>query len=138
MVSFDDFDNDNSPLGDLKPFQFRDDKTEEGTLKWLVENFDQLQEDSFQRMVLYRRYLARYKNSDVRSEDGMVKSSNRDRNTAARKPRVRVNFFYDLIESKVSQVSRMKTNTVFIPDNYSEQKDRNNASVCNLLARHRF
>jgi hypothetical protein len=139
MQTFDDLDNDTTSLGQMKPFQFREDKSEDGTHKWLVENFDRLHEDSFERFVVYRRFLNRYKNSDMRKDgDGTARTSNRDRQPSATKPRVRVNFFYDLIESKVSSVSRMKINTVFIPENDSEQKDRNNAVACNLLAKHRM
>jgi hypothetical protein len=138
MQTFDDFDNNNYSLGEMKPFQFREDKTEEGTLKWLNDNFDKVYEDSFSRFIMYRRYINRYKNYDNKDGDGFVRTSNRDRGNTTRKPRVRVNFFFDLVESKVSSVSRMKTNTVFIPLNDSEQKDRNNAEACTMLTKHRM
>lgn len=138
IQTFDDFDNDNYSLGETKPYQFRDDKSEEGTLKWLNENFDRLYEDSFGRMIMYKRYLSKYKNSDMRDGDGLLRTVNRDRNNTARKPRVKVNFFYDLVEAKVATTARMKINTVFIPKNDSEQKDRNNAEACNMLAKHRL
>jgi hypothetical protein len=139
MQTFDDFENDNYSLGQQKPFQFRDDKAEEGTHKWLLDNFDRLYEDSFHRFLMYRKYLNRYKNyNNTNGGDGMVRTANRDRPETARKPKVKVNFYYDLVESKVSSVSRMKVNTVFIPKNDSEQKDRNNAEACNMLAKHRM
>lgn len=138
MQTFDDFDNDNYSLGEMKPFQFREDKTEEGTHKWMVENFNKSYEQAYPRLVMYRNYINRYKNSDIKDVDGFSRTTNRDRNNTNRKPRVKVNFFYDLVESKVSQVARMKINTVFIPKNDSEQKDRNNAEACNMLAKHRL
>jgi hypothetical protein len=138
MQTFDDFDNDNYSLGQQKPFAFRDDKTKEGTLKWLNDNFDKVYEDSYSRMIMYKQYINRYKNYDSRDSDGFSRTANRDRNNTSRKPKVRVNFFYDLVESKVSSVSRMKVNTVFIPLNDTEQKDRNNAEACNMLAKHRM
>lgn len=138
MQTFDDFDNDNYSLGQQKPFQFRDDKTEVGTLKWLNDNFDKVYEDSFSRLLMYKNYINRYKNYDTKDSDGFSRTVNRDRNNTTRKPRVKVNFFYDLVESKVSSVSRMKINTVFIPLNDNEQNDRNNAEACNMLVKHRF
>lgn len=136
MKTFDDLDNELT-YGDQPPFQFREKKDNEGTLDWLNNNFDKVYEESVARLLMYRRYISRYKNYDTKDGDGFVKTSNRDRGTTARKPRVRVNFFYNLVEQKVSQVSRMKVNTVFIPKNDSEQDDRNNATACNLLAKHR-
>jgi hypothetical protein len=136
MQTFDDLDNENYALGDLKPFQFRDDKTDEGTLKWLNDNFNKTYEGSMGRLLMYRKYVNRYKNYDARNADGLVSHGNAPK--SGKKPKVKVNFYYDLVESKVASSSRMKINTVFIPANDSEQTDRNNAMACNMLAKHRL
>lgn len=135
MQTFDDLDNENYSYSDIKPFQFRDDKTEEGTLEWLNDNFNRTVEGAMGRMLMYRRYVNRYKNYDAKTSDGLVSNGNR---ASGKKPRVKVNFYYDLVESKVASSARMKINTVFIPNNDSEQKDRNNAEACNMLAKHRM
>lgn len=136
MQSFDDLENENYSLGDLKPFQFRDDKSDEATLKWLNDNFDKtLESAATGRFLMYRKYIQRYKNYDSKSGDGLVGQGNVK---SAKKPRVKVNFYYDLVESKVASSSRMKINTLFIPKNDTEQKDRNNAEACNMLAKHRM
>ena len=50
------------------PFQFRKDKSQEGTLEWLNHRFQRVYEGSFPRFLLYRRYINMYKN--VAQEDG--------------------------------------------------------------------
>ena len=52
--TFDDLDNIRS-TEEVIPFQFREDKTEEGTLKWLNKRFLRVYEGSFQRFIMYRR-----------------------------------------------------------------------------------
>jgi len=138
MQSFDDFESDSYTQNDYIPFQFRQDKTEEGTLKWLNDNFMQAWDSSEVRRIMYRRLLNRYKN--VRMEDGAgwFKTTNRDRGNSTRKPSVKVNFFYDFTEQRVSQVSRQKHSVGFIPWNGSEQSDLNNAKACKMLTENRF
>ena len=85
-----DFDeSDNSSQGsDLKPFQFRDDKTKQGTLQWLEDNFEEKKRRAVSRFDYYRKYNKLYKNAR--------------RRTNSKKPRHSVNFVYDKIEDRVA------------------------------------
>lgn len=138
MESFDDFETEQSgDLSDYKPFQFREDKTEEGTLKWLNENFNYLYMGGKPRLMSYRRFSNRYKNLAV-SGSTFIRTQNRDAMEVDMKPKVRTNFFYSYVEQKVSQVSRQKQNPVFIPLNDTEVDDLNNAEACTALVRFRM
>lgn len=139
-ASFDDFDNENEgqTLTDYKPFAFREDKSREGTLKWLNDNFNELYMGSRQRLLSYRRISNRFKNGGDSSNPGFTKESNRDQGMTDDKPKVRTNFYYSYVSQKVSQVSRQKQNPVFIPLNDTEQDDINNAEACNKLVKFRM
>lgn len=138
MKTFDDFDQESYFEESYKPFEFRDDKTEEGTLKWLNENFLYNWDNSEIRRIMYRRLLNRYKNVRLEDGDGLFKVSNRDRGPNDRKTRVKVNFFYDYTEQRVAQVNRHRHKVGFIPRNGSEQSDLNNAKACRLLTEFRL
>lgn len=139
-ASFDDFDNENEGqhLTDYKPFAFREDKSREGTLKWLNDNFNELYMGSRQRLLTYRRISNRFKNGGDSTTPGFTRESNRELGNTDDKPKVRTNFFYSYVEQKVSQVSRQKQNPVFIPLNDTEQDDINNAEACNKLVKFRM
>jgi hypothetical protein len=136
MQTFDDFDNEEEFTGYV-PFQFREDKTDEGTIKWLDDNFHYCYMNSRMRLMSYRRFNNRYKNQSD-SSNGLVKTANRDALETNAKPKVRTNFFYSYVEQKVSQVSRQKQNPVFIPLNDTEIDDVNNAEACNALVKFRM
>jgi hypothetical protein len=138
MQTFDDFDQEDDKLIDYKPFQFRDEKDDEATLKWLNDNFHYSYMNSRTRLMSYRRFANRYKNAGNSTSGGLVKTSNRDQTEVDLKPKIRTNFFYSYVEQKVSQVSRQKQNPVFIPLNDTEIDDLNNAEACNALVKFRM
>lgn len=135
IQTFDDFDNEEYRLGELPPFQFRKDKTEKGTLEWLNDNFTAKYEGASSRFFVYRRHFAMYKNTveDIVGGTGYAYTANRDQPLPTKKPKVRMNFAYENIETKVSQVSRRKVNVTVVPNNDSEQDDINNAKAAKLL-----
>jgi hypothetical protein len=133
LQTFDDFDNDTTGSAEYVPFQFREDKTKEGTLQWLNDNFDQTYMASRDRLMTYRRYCNRYKNAGL-DQTGVVRELHRDFGPSnPTKPRVRTNFFYQYIDQKVSALARMKLSPKFIPHNDNEQDDLNDAEACNIL-----
>lgn len=133
MDTFDSFDNDPNldDLSDHQPFQFRDDTSEEGTLKWLNKNFELKEKAAEDRIKTYRRYMALYKGIHWRSQD--AKESSRDTEVYAdRNPRMAVNFIWEMVESSVSKLARLRSNIAVIP-RHDEQSDVNNAKACKLL-----
>jgi len=134
--SFDDFNSTSgqSAVRDQKPFALRDDKSEEGTLEWLNENYDYLVKESLSRFEDYRRWGYYYKGvhwrkTVVRTEDGTQDTTNK-------KPKMVDNFFMEFIDDKVSQMARFGTEFTTIPWN-NEIEDQNTAKACDKLLKAR-
>jgi hypothetical protein len=138
-MTIESFDSFNSTSGesaarDEKPFAFRDDTSEEGTLEWLNKNFDFLQQESISRLEDYRRWNYFYKGihwrrTVVRVDDGV-------QNTSNKKPKMVDNFFQEFIDARVAQMARFGTNFTTVPWN-NEIEDQNTAKACDKLLKAR-
>ena len=137
IESFDDFDSteDMTQERGIKPFAFRDDKSEEGTLEWLTQNFEYMKESSQSRLETYRKWRDLYKGihwrhaynrSDYREDSG---GNNR-------KPQMVDNVVFELVSTKVAQMARYGVNFTCIPWN-NEISDIINAQACDTLLRSR-
>ena len=134
--SFDDFDS-TEQLGNTteqKPFQFREDKSPEGTLDWLNANFDLMEKKSQARMYAYKRWAALYKGIHWRKQD--TRDYSLDLNINSKKPRMVDNFVMELVDARVAQMSRFGTNFSAIPWN-NEISDENAAKACEKLLKGR-
>jgi len=134
--SFDDFDS-TEQLGNYtsqKPFQFRDDKSSDGTLDWLNENFDMLERMSHSRLYSYRRWAALYKGIHWRRQ--RTRNYSLDTNINTKKPRVTDNFIMELVDARVAQMNRFGTNFSAIPWN-NEVSDEITAKACQKLLKGR-
>lgn len=133
---------DNPSISDeIVPFQFRENKTEEGTHEWLKTRFDFEYEKAFPRFIMYRRYINMYKNLDEYEGDGMMRTSTRDRLAAgsgSKKPRIKDNFIYSYTEQRVAQVAKKKIALTFIPRVQNSQKDLNASKATKLLVKARY
>lgn len=137
MQTFDDLD---SPLTNeaVVPFQFREDKTNEGTLQWLNKRFDRVYESSFPRFTMYRKFTGYYKNV-AEDYDGMTRTTSRYIGTSSsRKPKMRDNIVWDLIDQKAAEISKSSAKVSFIPQSYFDQDDINNAKACRILCQSRM
>lgn len=130
--------DDPSQTGELVPFQFREDKTEKGTLEWLRNWFEWEYEKAHPRFVMYRRFINMYKNVGDGESDGMVKTSNRDRGLSGRKPKIRDNFVHSYTEQRVSRVSRKKVALAYIPQDQTAIEDINATEAAKLLVDYRY
>jgi hypothetical protein len=130
--------DDPSTTGEVIPFQFRQDKTEKGTLEWLRNWFAYEYEKAHPRYVMYRRFINMYKNIGDGESDGLVKTSNRDRGLTGRKPKIRDNFIYSYTEQRVSRVSRKKVALAYIPQDQTAIDDINAAEAAKLLVDYRY
>lgn len=133
VETFDDFNSSEQleRMTDQKPFQFRDGKSDKDkTLEWLNSNFETTEHASRSRFITYRRHHALYKGVHWRFND--LRNSDRDIEYTQRKPRHTVNFIQEMVDTKVSQMARFKTNVALIPV-HDEQSDINNAKGCKLL-----
>lgn len=132
---------DNPSLTDeVVPFQFREDKTEEGTLRWLNSRFEWAYEKAFPRFVMYRRYLNMYKNLEEHEGDGLMRTASRDRMSSGggKKPRIKDNFIYGYTEQRVAQVAKKKISLTFIPRVQNSQKDINASKATKLVVKARY
>ena len=130
--SFDDFNSTERQLDNIEqpPFQFREDKGESGTHEWLLNNYDNCERSAHSRRITYRRYQSLYKNIHWRFFD--TRDTRRDMEYTNKRPKHSVNFVREMIDSKVAQNSRLKSNLAFIPWN-DESSDVNNAKACKLM-----
>lgn len=132
---------DNPSITDeIIPFQFREDKTDDGTLEWLNNRFDWEYEKAYPRFVAYRRWLNMYKNLDEFDGDGMMRTATRDRMASggAKKPRIRDNFIYGYTEQRVAQVAKKKIALTFVPRVQNSQKDINASKATKLIVKARY
>ncbi len=138
-MSFDSFDNFDSAMSQeaVVPFQFREDKTDDGTLEWLNNRFTRVYENSFPRFIMYRRFLSYYKNVSEETSDGITRISNRNGTSSTRKPKMRDNLVWDLVDQKTAEISKSSTKVAFIPQSYFDQDDINNAKACKILCQSR-
>ena len=139
-MAFDTFDNfdDMNTTEEVVPFQFRENKTKEGTLEWLNKRFRRVYEGSFPRFIMYRRYLHMYKNVSEDAGDGITKNSNRYTPGSSKKPKMRDNLVWDLVDQKTAEISKSTTKVAFIPQSYFDQDDINNAKACKILCQSRM
>jgi CRISPR/Cas system CSM-associated protein Csm5 (group 7 of RAMP superfamily) len=135
--TFDDLDNLKS-TEEVVPFQFREEKTEEGTLEWLNKRFQKVYEGSFQRFIMYRRYIQMYKNVSEEHGDGLTKTNTRYVPGSSKKPKLRDNLIWDLVDQKTAEISKSTTKVAFIPQSYFDQDDINNAKACKILCQSRM
>lgn len=140
MSGFETFDDLDNPLSTeaVVPFQFREDKSVEGTLQWLNKRFERVYEASFPRFSMYRKFLGYYKNVSDDQVDGITKTTSRYIGTTSRKPKMRDNIIWDLIDQKAAEVSKSSTKVSFIPQSYFDQDDINNAKACKILCQSRM
>lgn len=136
-MAYETFDDLDSPLSNeaVVPFQFRKDKTNEGTLEWLNTRFDRVYEAAFPRFIMYRRFLGYYKNSSEDTSDSLSRNGAKGAN---KKPKMRDNLVWDLVDQKTAEISKSSPKVAFIPQSYFDQDDINNAKACKILCQSRM
>ena len=139
LESFDDFDHTDtiSDYSDVKPYPFREDKSDEGTLEWLNENFDQMEKKAQSRIMSYQRWSYLYKGVHWRNtEHRDSRYGGRDSQASERKPRMVDNFIMEFIDARAAQMARLGSNFTAIPWN-NEIQDENVAKACTKLLKGR-
>lgn len=138
IETFDDFDSTEqlSDYREQKPFAFRDDKTEEGTLEWLNQNFDDMEKRAQSRLMSYQRWNYLYKGIHWRNIDARDTRRSGIVQTAERKPRMVDNFIKEFVDARVAQMARFGTNFAAVPWN-NEISDQSVAKACEKLLKGR-
>jgi len=117
---------------EIRPFHEVADKEDEEVLQWLNDVSDTLIKQSTQRSRKQRENMFHYRGVSLRRAD-----RNRDY-TGKRLQKIQrlvVNHLFDLTETKVSQMNRLKPAVEILPTN-QEWQDRSAAKVCQLLIKH--
>jgi hypothetical protein len=131
--TFDDFDSSekNFSSENETPFQYRENQSDDdATLEWLRNDVEAKLRKADSRIRTYRKYWAYYK--------GLYWTQGKNRNdddmdSQQIKPKLKVNFIFEMVESRISQVTENKIAIAMIPQNGEEQADKNNAKACKLL-----
>lgn len=114
---------------DTKPFAFINHKDPEELLEWLNNEFENRRRANESRMRVYREHMALYKGIHYRYQD--TRDFEYRRNTGQRTlrtPKVVVNFVYEMVEAKISKMSRQKPSIAVLPNN-NEHSDKVNARL---------
>lgn len=134
IETFDDFTSTETIGSDVsnKPFQFRDEKNEKGTLQWLTTEIDYLEQASQSRMETYRRYQSLYKGIHWRNLESRRSDDYETTNQSNKKPKYTVNFVMEMVDGLVSKMETITPGVAVLPNN-DEQSDINNAKACKML-----
>jgi len=133
MDSFDDFDDGILDKGVLKPFHTVKDKEKEDILDWAETTVEALEKQAHKRHIRYRKNLSAYKGLSPLTTTTISRTS--DRTLLNTTPKFVVNHIYDMTETKVSQMTRLKPNVEVLPTN-DEFDDKNAALAVKYLINH--
>jgi len=117
----------------LKPFHIINKKGDKETLEWLNQVKNALMEQARERTGLQRSHLAMYRGISENYSDRRKNYNNGKRVNKVNK--FIVNHLYDLTETKVSQMTKLKPAIEVLPSN-EEWSDRASAKVVGLLIKH--
>jgi len=87
---------------------------------------------------MYRRFLQYYKNTSEDTSDGLTRTTSRYVGGSSKKPKMRDNIIWDLVDQKTAEISKSSAKVSFIPQSYFDQDDINNAKACKILCQSRM
>jgi len=122
-----------SNYGEVDSFSKIKDKNDEEVLAWLNQVSNTLLEQGKQRAEIQRENMFHYRGVSLRREDRDV--GDRERRRISKIQRFTVNHLFDLTETKISQMNRLKPAVEVLPTN-GEWEDRAAATVTGLLIKH--
>ena len=140
-VTFDDFDNaefddaiKERPLWTVKNIDKKPD--EEDLLKWVNDDFRNKERRAWTRNRTYRENLCLYKGVHYKSQHSRDLQFIQDKKTD-RQPRIVINHIYDMVETRVSKLTRFRPNINVLPAN-DEYNDKQNARTVKDLINTRW
>jgi len=133
MSFFDDIDDPQIERVSLKPLHVIMKKKDSEKLDWLVKTTESLEKQSITRHAKYRKNLESYKGNQSESSRSTMRRSERQYINQVSK--FVVNHLYDIVETKVSQMCRIKPHVEVLPTN-DEFSDKNAAKAVKMLVNH--
>ena len=133
MSFFDEIEDDRPDQSKLKPFHAVKDASDKELLEWLIQVSESLQKQAVPRNAVSRKNLEAYRGtlsnnirSDVRrSERSFINKTNK----------FIVNHLYDMTETRIAQMTRLKASINVLPIN-DEFEDRNTSKTVKHLLDH--
>lgn len=122
---------------DIKPFHKVKNKGEKDIHKWLVNTSESLLQHNQNRHHLLRRNLAAYRGLTRGYQDTQASTPRREYLPTSKTEKLVVNHLFDMVETKVAQLSRMKPSIQVLPKN-DEYQDKNAARASKMLVDHIF
>lgn len=107
-------------------------KKKEDRLQWLTETVRVLLEEGQYRTEQQRVFLEAYRGFDYDSEISVADRMDPDRRKRRRIKRLKINHLFDITETKVSQMTRLKSDILVLP-RHNEWDDRAAAKVANAV-----
>ena len=133
MSFFDELGDDRPDKVNIKPFHTVKDKDEKAMLAWLVKVIETLEKQSVARNAKYRKNLEAYRGSSNASQRSDIRRS--DKPFLNRVNKFVINHLYDMTETRVSQMTRIKPAVDVLPTN-DEFEDKNAAKAVKYLINH--
>lgn len=123
------------PTLKVKPFHTLKDKSDKEIHKWLKDTVEALMKGQTSRTHRLKSNLAAYRGISHKSASSRSSYRNSERIPTNRVERFVVNHLFDLTETKVSQMSRLKPAVDIMPTN-DEYSDKNAAKATKMLLDH--
>lgn len=132
-ATFDDFEGQEFDHKEQKPFWTVNVKDDKAVLEWLKKDLDIKRQQATGRLEDYRENLALYKGIHFRSQDTRTQAFNETSGSKRdlTNPKMVLNYVHDMVEMKLSKMTRFRTNTVLLPT-HGEINDANNAKMIKM------
>ena len=133
MSFFDELGDDRPDKINVKPFHSVKDKDEKKVLAWLAKVIETLEKQGIARQAKYKKNLEAYRGSSNVPKRSDIRRS--DRQSINRVNKFVINHLYDMTETRVSQMTRIKPAVDVLPTN-DEFEDKNAAKAVKYLINH--
>ena len=133
MSFFDELGDDRPDKINVKPFHTVKNSDEKGILKWLKKVVETLEKQAVARNSKYRKNLEAYRGSSNSIQRSDIRRS--ERQFINRVNKFVINHLYDMTETRISQMTRIKPTIDVLPTN-DEFEDKNAAKAVKFLINH--
>ena len=133
MSFFDELGDDRPDKINVKPFHTVKDKDDKAMLAWLKKVIETLEKQGVARNSKYRRNLEAYRGTSQAIKRSDIRRS--ERQFLNRINKFVINHLYDMTETRISQMTRIKPVVDVLPTN-DEFEDKNSAKAVKYLINH--
>ena len=133
MSFFDELGDDRPNKVNIKPFHTVKDKDDKALLEWLKKVIETLEKQAVSRNAKYRKNLEAYRGTSQSIKRSDIRRS--ERQIVNRVSKFVINHLYDMTETRVSQMTRIKPIVDVLPTN-DEFEDKSSAKAVKYLINH--